>query len=66
MQEETISRNCVIPVVCVRTWEMRRVKHNCVTVVYLMTPFIWFLVWFVCFILFSFWFWFCFCFFFAN
>jgi len=25
------SRNCVIPVVCVRSWEMWVVEHNCVT-----------------------------------
>ena len=25
------SRNCVIPVACVRTWEMWVVKHNCVS-----------------------------------
>ena len=25
------SRNCVIPIVCVRTWELWVFKHNCVT-----------------------------------
>jgi len=29
-----MSRNCVIPIMCVRTWEMWVVKHNCVTDVY--------------------------------